>query len=487
MPGRGWFLSWVVVLLVAGGCAYRAHKRAAGWLVVETQHVQLRTNVSRDRAAEIALEMQRIRDVLVRHAFPCAFQGSASRLPVTVLPASEYRDFAPAHAGGFYRSSMVGWLPDYEGQIILPDDLDLEVQRTLQHEIVHHLVASCLPAAPRWLHEGLACFLETALVDSEKVRFGEPPYLIMDDVRRRPQLVRHEGRTITLMPLHLLPSIQRIIATRSDSWRRHDAIELTASYATAWALVHFLELGARDLTPRFRNYLEALRNFGGDPEAVFTRTFDGVPLQERLEAYLKRGAFPLMASRSSVGAARKADARVREMRDGEAHLHLAWLWSGVLDRGGRGPFLAHLAAAKRHERTRVDTTLLGALVLLERKDPVGAERQVVAALRDAPGDASVLQAHLHLLLERRAPAAAVLAVAERLRPLARTADQLCTLARVELGKQDAAAARELVVRGLTLRPSSWLCRRVEEQAWGYRSSSSGLRMHRLVGMPAYGP
>ena len=463
MLGRASFVLLVVVWLV-GGCAYRASKRASGWLVVETENVRLRTNLARGPAVQLTLEMQRIRNALADNALKCAFEGSSDRFPVTVLPASQYRDFAPEHAAAYYRTASVAWLPDYDAQIIVPDDLGPYSKQVFQHEMTHHLVASCLPGAPMWLHEGLASLLETALVQSGKVTFGRAPFAIVDDARAQPRRVPDKDLNISLMPLHMLPPIRRLIASSSDDWRTHDPIERHGYYASAWALIHFLELGAPDLRPRFMAYLQGLTRLDGDPQALFIKTFEGVPLQERLNAYLKAGVFPWLALRSSDGAVREEDARVREMPEAEGHLHMGWLWSGVPGEEVREPLRQHLASAKQHQGTRADAHVLGAIILGQNQDPAGAEREVVEGTKYAPGDASLLQAHLHLLIERRASTAAVLAAAERLRPIARTADQLCMLANVELGKGDPAAARALAARGLTMKPRSRLCRRVEEMA-----------------------
>jgi hypothetical protein len=40
------------------GCGYPVHQRASGWLVVETSHIQLRTNIGRGAAVRLASEMR---------------------------------------------------------------------------------------------------------------------------------------------------------------------------------------------------------------------------------------------------------------------------------------------------------------------------------------------------------------------------------------------------------------------------------------------
>jgi hypothetical protein len=71
------------VLIGLAGCGYPVHQRASGWLVVETRHIQLRTNqlrtsIARGAPVRIASEMQRSYDILARHAHPGGERGSRS-------------------------------------------------------------------------------------------------------------------------------------------------------------------------------------------------------------------------------------------------------------------------------------------------------------------------------------------------------------------------------------------------------------------------
>src|SRR6185295_15377739 len=104
------------------GCAYPAHRRASGWILVETERIQLRTNISRRTAERLASEMQSLYDVLVRVAFSCA--AKRDPIAVTVLTAHEVQQLANDDTiAGFYRAGVTTWLGDYPGQIVLHDDL----------------------------------------------------------------------------------------------------------------------------------------------------------------------------------------------------------------------------------------------------------------------------------------------------------------------------------------------------------------------------
>jgi len=187
---RFWSL---VVFIVASGCAaHDAHQRVSGWLLVDTRDIRLRTNVSRSRATRVALDLQRLRDVLAGSALQCRTPSGADRIRVTMLPASEFREVAPEGSAAFLRSWTRGWVTDYSDQIVLPDNLGRDVKQVFQHELTHHLVASCFPAAPRWLNEGFAKFFETATLDDRRLNVNRDLYEVLQKCDPREEVVVDE-------------------------------------------------------------------------------------------------------------------------------------------------------------------------------------------------------------------------------------------------------------------------------------------------------
>jgi hypothetical protein len=430
--------------------------------MVETENIQLRTSIRRDRAVQLAREMQRTYDVLARFALPCAARRDTDRVPVTVLPGREFTQLRPI-AAGFYRSQQVTWLADYDGQIVLPDDLGFVSRQVFQHEVTHRLVVACFASVPTWLNEGLASFFETMFYTGDGVTFGRPPYVFTDERRvRRPTSVLVDFQAVRVVPSDLMPSLDGILAMRTTA-QPHQWAERTAAYAASWALVHFLVLGAPDLTPRYEAFLAELRNPGRDARAVFAKAFEGVPLQDRLNEYLRRGKFDMLQSRPSAVIPRsgRINPRVRDMQAEEAHLHLAWMYAGIPDEESRDRLGDHLAAAKQHPRTRRAAYLVAAMAHLMTRDLAAAEREVQEALRDAPDDAALLEAHVDILLAGKPAAAELEAAAERLRRVARTAGQLCSLAKVAQRRGDHKTAVELSARGLQLDPRLLICRVTE--------------------------
>jgi hypothetical protein len=146
------------------------------------------------------------------------------------------------------------------------------------------------------------------------------------------------------------------------------------------------------------------------------------------------------------------------MAEEEAHLHLAWLGTGDRDETGRERVRLHVAAAKNNPRTRDAAYLVAAMALFIRDDLSGAAREVDEGMRGAQDGAAFLEAQLDILLRGKPPIAELRQVADRLRPVARTGGQLCTLAQVAIRTGDRQAAFELGARANRLAPQLARCR-----------------------------
>jgi hypothetical protein len=455
--GRAWVVVFVGAVAAATGCSYNAQARASGWLVAQTEHIRVQTDLGAERAAELAVSLQRIRDVMAGSVLRCAFDDESDQVVVTVLPKWEFREIVSKTTAGQYRRARVSWISDYHaGQILMPDALDRDSMRVFQHELTHHLISACFPSAPGWLDEGLATLLGTMVVEREDVLLGKPPFALLESAR--PHVRRHDGVSVSVVPLEGLPSIAQVTSSSADSFfgkREHQYLEMARYYAVAWALVHLLELDTGDLKPRFSRYLGALREVETDPAALFAGAFRGIDLQRHLDDYVRRAKMDQVRMRAP--APRPIAARVRAMSEGEAHLHRAWLWGGAPAREARERMTVHLQAARaaRESDVRSRARLLTAIARYSAGDAHGARREVTQALRAAPKDPELLHAELELLLEiGRDPTAAE----QRLSAVARTDTQICALAAVALRRGEIDAAMRLARRGLDARRSSPTCR-----------------------------
>jgi hypothetical protein len=448
---------FVGAVAAATGCGYNARERASGWLVAQTQHIRVQTDLGAKRATELAVALQRIRDVMTASVLRCAFEDESDRVVVTVLPAWEFREIVSRTTAGQYRRTRVSWISDYHaGQILIPDELGRETMRVFQHELTHHLVSACFPSAPAWLDEGLATLLGTMEVEREGVLIGVPQFALLESAR--PHIRRRHGLRVQVLPLEGLPSVAQVTSSSAEPFfgkREHDKLQMARYYAVAWALVHLLELDTGDLKPRFSRYLGALREVEADAAALFAGAFRGVDLQRELDDHVRRARMGRVRMRAR--APRPIAARVRAMTEGEAHLHRAWLWGGAPAREARDRLTVHLEAARgaRQSDVRTRARLLTAVARYSEGDPHSALREVTQALRAAPKDPELLHAELELLLEiGRDPSA----TRRRLSAVAHTAAQLCALADVALRRGEIDAALGLALRGLEARRNSPTCR-----------------------------
>jgi hypothetical protein len=463
MPGIAVCCVLVTAAAVAG-CAHGVHERAAGWSVAETAHVRVYTSVGATRAAQLADEMQRIRDRMAGTVLPCAFGGRSDRIVVAVLRRWELKEVFPAGAGAEYRTARYSWIPDFERQIVMPDEFDDETRHVYQHELAHHLVSSCFPRAPSWLQEGLAGFLQSAVIEGERVVIGLPSYYLPRGPRRdRYQVLSYLGARVQVVEREWLPPVEELVALSFDQFYQRESgnwMRRTANYAASWALVHMLEMSDPDLRRRFGAFLHELRRPEADPRKTFADSFRGVDLQARLDRYVRRGRMPYVSTTAPVP--RRGAARVRQLSPGQAHLQWALLWSGAGDQDdAREAMVAHLAAARAHSDTRVRAHLLAAASLAGSGDTAAGEREVAEALGLAPRDAEALHALVELRLARNHDPTAA---AARLQQVARSAEQLCALAAVELRRGNRADALGFAMLGLEIRPTSKRCRRHAEQA-----------------------
>ncbi len=451
-----------LVGLLAGACGYSATSRVDGWVVVQSKNIRLRTNAPTRQAVELVVDMQRMRDAFVATLLPCDARRDGERIEVSAPSSDELEEMAVARPAE-YRSWRLPWMEDYTSNIMLTEGDGQTGNAGFQHQLVHHMIGACLGSAPDWLIEGLAMLFQTAELRGDQLVLGRPSHILKRRSSDAPSRVytRTGEHGAVYRPL---PAIATLVSTDSAelySQGRGSQDRRVSSSAAAWALVRLFYLGPPDLRPRYQRFLQQLAPLGADPVAAFRLAFEGVDLQRLLDDSLD--VYPLGRRQMQVAPPRRARPSVGAMLPAETHLHWAWLW--LTSRPGpetRARARGHLKEALGDPTTRRRAQLLEAALVLIERGPAAAEPLVDAALRESPGDDELLHARLDLLRERRADPAAIAAAAEELRRVARTADQLCAVARQDVARGDLASARALAARGRSMRPGSLLCRRVEQ-------------------------
>ena len=276
---------------------------AAGW-VCETEHYEVRTNVSLERGAEVARHLERFHTF-----FRAAFPGfgltpddlrqrfvSVGRFPMYQNIGSAggkyhvhlYRDKAEyvlalqadtphiALSNGYYdpRTRVASFFE--KGENADP--------RALFHEATHQLFYESTPRdryvgeeAHYWVTEGIGCYMESFRDDGVTMTSGSPRYQRFSDARAR---WIDQG---FLVPLAEFASRGRVAF--------QTAPEVHGCYSQASGLTHFfMHAGAGTLRPALRIHLADLYDPTVPPERV--RTLDrlcGLPwpaLEEHYKEYL---------------------------------------------------------------------------------------------------------------------------------------------------------------------------------------------------------
>jgi Protein of unknown function (DUF1570) len=245
-------------------------RSSAGWHELVSEHFTLATDLPLGRARDMVAEMERVRLALREISWRAAVPAH-TRTRVTVFRSSDEAEavLGSAHAGLFYRDLFGAPGIAVDGQDGLWDRL------TLNHELAHRQIAEFLQRSPRWLSEGLACYLETLRFSESAgvVVAGEPNPQRLRDLRSRPEWteVIHTG----------------------DSAVSMDGGDYGKFQAASWALVHFLLDRQRE---GFRQYVRALST-GEDPEHAWTAAFgtlDGDALGTSIRAYIEEGRLGLV-------------------------------------------------------------------------------------------------------------------------------------------------------------------------------------------------
>ena len=225
------------------------------WCVTYTDHFELVSDLPRERALELVVQLDRFRS-----AASALLPGRAREAapPIKVIAFKRARDFATVfnstHVAGFTRPSL-----DQSLLASGPDPSGEHLNRNTFHEYVHYLVRSRATLnLPIWYEEGFASYLSTLSIDpAGVVTVGRIPYAYL--------------RGVLLLPGLSIPDVigERF---RLDP-RRHDLSEV---YGLAWAIVRFLHHAEDDNGERYASRL-------GDMLAAID---DGLSSEEAMESSL---------------------------------------------------------------------------------------------------------------------------------------------------------------------------------------------------------
>jgi hypothetical protein len=155
--------------------------------------------------------------------------------------------------------------------------------QTLYHEAFHAYLANCVYPqkdfdVPRWLNEGLAQIVESAILEAGELRIG---HVDPDRLRQVKEALRRDGLVPIADLVHAGPAL--FLVAHGKDERLSDRV-----YLTSWALAFYLAFELKCLSSaEMQQYLHCLR--GGDPAEALARLV-GRPLAEfepAFKAYLR--------------------------------------------------------------------------------------------------------------------------------------------------------------------------------------------------------
>lgn len=452
-------LGCVLVAIALTACA--TPPMTAGWSEARTQHIVLRSNLGLEETRDVASELQQLRDVIAATAFQCAFSRNLPPVQVTLLHSEHYDALVGTESEGQFRSTELGWVGGYADQVLLRGGMSLSRSASVfRHELTHRLVAACFPMAPTWLNEGIASFFESTELEGDVVRLGLPTYLASRHLDV-PSLEFIDDRRVVVIPLDRTPSVSTLRALDGNTFYSNDSVY---NYAGSWALVHLLEVGDSDLSPRFQRYLGALDGRHTDPDKVWLTEFAGIDLEARLPRYL--GGLDGTHFEMDVSLPRRPAPATHALDSAETNLHLAWLWG--LGPAERSSALQHAERALNSKLTRGPARALRSVAYSVDGERARALAELDQALKEEPAHPGLLALRLSFefdLATSNVTDAAMAAWRQRvqslcdaLRPVARAPEELSALAGGEalLGRYPRGFAD--VNRALADAPGCWRCR-----------------------------
>ncbi|TMA23450.1 MAG: hypothetical protein E6J85_01930 [Deltaproteobacteria bacterium] len=339
-------MRWVAVLAaLACACAHRPSVRpASGWRELGSDHFVLATDAPEARARELLVELEDAHTALRAVSWHAA-QGTAARIKVVAFyrPSDAEEVLGSSREGIFFRD-----LFGARGIVIQIGGGSFH--KTLNHELAHQQLSEFVERAPRWLDEGLACYLET-------VRFVNGSEAVAGD----PDRDRLRFADATADWNAILDTGENVLSMNEWDYARFQA--------ASWLLVHYLVDEHRRAFGFF--LLELAR--GIEPRHAFALSFggiDGDQLRDHLRTYLTVGRLKL----NRVQAAS---------------------WQGTVE-------TRSLAASDVHGM-RAMLLLVGAAALGSHSAALDSDAEANAALERDPGNADAAAVSLYWRYGASAP------------------------------------------------------------------------------------
>jgi tetratricopeptide (TPR) repeat protein len=288
----------LVVVLVLFSCAHGPRAiQPERWHELETEHFLIRTDLAPGEARRVAVDLEEVRDALLAASWHRREIPGGKTQVIVLADDRELEEYAMKGLQGFVAANAFG------EPIMVISGSDPKDQRFLKHELAHVVTNQFLVRSPRWVAEGLACYLET-------LRF--------DRGRAQAYVGEWSGDRVLFLRDEPVSSYWNIIHTGHEA-EHMSAREGWAFETGAWALVRWL------IDNRLAAFEDMLQRLARGEDAGYALGADFPDLTEAsmkagVAAYLRAGKAKVVIAEAPPWAGTVGERRLAE---GEVYATLA--------------------------------------------------------------------------------------------------------------------------------------------------------------------
>jgi tetratricopeptide (TPR) repeat protein len=249
------------------------------WIRVDTAHLTLFSDASRNATVEIGRQMELYRVVLARlgpdlspdsplPTWVFVFKNELAFTPYKLRQKGRHAGM-PANLDGFFVQHRDG---NYIGVNATPDSSPWPV---IYHEFFHFFLHNNFEDIPLWFDEGMAQCYATFRLDGGRVVIGGPI-----------------PEKIAWLRTHPLLPLSRLQAITFDSPEYHEEGRQETFYSQSWAMVHYLLWGPARQAGGGAAFLHDLKRGGSLQGALAPLTPAQDPaLEQHVADFVRRGRF----------------------------------------------------------------------------------------------------------------------------------------------------------------------------------------------------
>ena len=267
--------SAILLLVLLPLPAFALPRERDVWLRAESDHFVFFSNASERSTRRIAINLERLRDVLVqlnpdmeigsgRPLYIYVFEDNLALVPYKLLYKGK-----PANIAGFFLAS------EDATYMVMQAEMGMDVEHLLYHEFLHYVLGASYNKLPVWLSEGMAEFYSTFHATDQNAEIGRA---LEDHIR-------------TLRENNMIP-LSQLFAVTYDSRDYNEDYRQGIFYAQSWALVHYLLMGNPARRPQTYQFFQNVAH-GAPASESFRNAFQTTEAQieKELRDYVRRSLF----------------------------------------------------------------------------------------------------------------------------------------------------------------------------------------------------